>query len=150
SFGCCYGKPLEATSRRIQSLFSRFHFVFNGATKKIAYESGLDGVPVVPIQAVTCCAHVAIGLIAMLIFLKGFIIAAFVVTSVTTLRWRIFSETLRADYRGEGHISKYQIMSAVGIAYVIVIAALMADPTVQPDLSKGLTALWNPFVIVFY
>ena len=150
SFGCCYGKPLHATSPRIQSLFSRFHFVFNGATKKIAYESGLDGVAVVPIQAVTCCAHLAIGLIAMFIFLKGFIIAAFLVGSVSTLLWRIYSETLRADYRGKGRISKYQIMSAAGVVYTIVMATLIADPAVQPDLSKGLAALWNPFVIVFY
>jgi hypothetical protein len=150
SFGCCYGKPLSRTSPRVQRLFSRFHFIFNGPTKKIAYESGLDGVPVVPIQAMTYCAHAAAGLFAMLIFLRGFIVAPFVVSSITSLGWRIYSETFRADYRGEGRISKYQMMSAAGIVYTLAIAWLLSDPAVQPDLSKGLAVLWNPFVIVFY
>ncbi len=41
-------------------------------------------------------------------------------------------------------------MSAAGVVYTIVIAALMSDPAIQPNLSEGLTALWSPFVIVFY
>jgi prolipoprotein diacylglyceryl transferase len=150
SFGCCYGKPLNETSPRLRKFFSRFHFIFTGATKKIAYESGLDGVPVIPIQAVTSFAHIAAGLFAMLAFLKGFIIAAFIISSVMSYGWRIYSETLRADHRGEGRISKYQIMSAVGILYTIIVAALLREPDVQPDLSNGLHALWNPVVIVFY
>jgi hypothetical protein len=150
SFGCCYGKPLSETSSCVRRLFSRFHFIFNGPTKKIAYESGLDGVPVVPIQAVTYCAHAAIGLFGIGLFLKGFIVAAFVLSSIAALGWRIYSETLRADYRGEGRISKYQMISAAGIVYTLVIARLLGNPQIQPDLSKGLAALWNPFVIVFY
>ena len=150
SFGCCYGKPLSGMSPRIQNLFSRMHFVFDGATKKIAYESGLNGVPVVPIQAITCCAHILVGLVTMLIFLKGFVVAAFVVASVATYGWRIYSETLRADYRGEGRISKYQIMSAAGIVYVIVAAGFFKNPAKPPDLSLGFTAIWNPSVIIFY
>ena len=36
------------------------------------------------------------------------------------------------------------------LVYTLGGAALMADPAVQPDLSKGLAMLWNPSVIVFY
>src|SRR5262249_23327484 len=42
SFGCCYGKPLSQLSLPIQRLFRRWHFVFFGQTKKIAYASGLE------------------------------------------------------------------------------------------------------------
>ena len=87
---------------------------------------------------------------AMLIFLKGSIMAAFVVSSLTALLWRVYSEILRADYRGKGRASVYQILSAAGVVYTLGGAALMADPAVQPDLSKGLATLWNPSVIVFY
>ncbi len=45
----------------------------------------------------------------MLIFLKGSIMAAFVVSSLTALLWRVYSEILRADYRGKGRASVYQI-----------------------------------------
>ncbi len=86
----------------------------------------------------------------MLIFLKGSIMAAFVVSSLTALLWRVYSEILRADYRGKGRASVYQILSAAGVVYTLGGAALMADPAVQPDLSKGLATLWNPSVIVFY
>ncbi|PYS15928.1 MAG: hypothetical protein DMG17_13430 [Acidobacteria bacterium] len=41
-------------------------------------------------------------------------------------------------------------LSAAGVVYTLGGAALMADPAVQPDLSKGLATLWNPSVIVFY
>src|SRR5437867_374847 len=41
-------------------------------------------------------------------------------------------------------------LSAAGVVYTLGGAALMADPAVQPDLSKGLATLWNPSVIGFY
>ena len=53
SFGCCYGKQLSQCAPFLQTLFGKRNFIFSGKTKKIAYESGLDGEHVVPVQAVT-------------------------------------------------------------------------------------------------
>ncbi|HTU03447.1 MAG TPA: hypothetical protein VMG58_16575, partial [Candidatus Sulfotelmatobacter sp.] len=71
SFGCCYGKPLASLSPRLRALFARSAFVFAGATKKVAYEGGLEGEPVVPIQAITATLFVAIALVAASAFLRG-------------------------------------------------------------------------------
>ena len=51
SFGCCYGKPLDACSPTIRRLVRNRAFVFTGDTKKIAYAGGLAGRPVLPVQA---------------------------------------------------------------------------------------------------
>src|SRR5205085_1755107 len=71
SFGCCYGKPVEACSPLLRWLFKHFYFVYSGATKKIAYASHLEGRKVVPVQALTGFIFVGVGLAAMALFLAG-------------------------------------------------------------------------------
>ena len=75
SFGCCYGKPLSDVGPAARRLFDKFHFAFHGATKKIAYASGLEGIKVVPIQALTSVLYVATGLAGMLLFLGSSTVA---------------------------------------------------------------------------
>ncbi len=67
SFGCCYGKPITEVGPAARRWFEKFHFAFHGATKKIAYSSNLEGIKVVPIQALTSALYVAVGLVAMLL-----------------------------------------------------------------------------------
>ncbi len=154
SFGCCYGKPLSECSELTRKLLGSRAFVFSGKTKKIAYESGFVGVPVVPIQAMTAVVNTSVGLVGILLFLNSYYSAALILTLVVTQLWRVWSETLRADYRGEGKISLYQIMSALSILLVIGVAYVLptesgSGPLAPPDLRAGLVSLWDPEVILF-
>jgi len=70
--------------------------------------------------------------------------------TVTTQGWRSFSETLRADYRGEGKISAYQIMGMIGVLYALAVAYVLAGDSAGPlDLSAGMKSLWSPALILF-
>jgi hypothetical protein len=149
SFGCCYGKPLVECHPMLQRLLSRYGFVFSGKTKKISYESGLDGEPVVPIQAMTSSLFVGTGVVGIFLFLRGLFAESLIVTLTITQAWRIVSETLRSDYRGEGSWSAYQGLAAVAILYGVGIYFLAPRSTIDPaDLVQGLGSLWDPVVIL--
>ena len=150
SFGCCYGKSLAATSGLLKRLFTGRGFVFTGSTKKIAYAGGLEGIEVIPIQAITAVLYSVCGLVAAGMFLTSHLTGAFLLATIVTQGWRSFSENLRADYRGEGKISAYQIMGCAGVVYAIAAAYLLAPETVGlPDLAAGLRDLWSPALILF-
>jgi len=150
SFGCCYGKPLSEVAPRLRRLFERFHFAFQGETKKIAYASGLEGIKVVPIQVITAAVHFVIGLGGMLLFLESWYTAALSVTIVLSQLWRALSETLRADHRGGGPIfSTYQKLALAGAAYGVAAVPLFPPSgNIHADLAAGLATLWDPTVIV--
>jgi hypothetical protein len=150
SFGCCYGKPLSQSHPLLQKIFQKQHFVFSGATKKIAYTHGLDGEKVIPIQGVTAVIYCGAGLVGTYLFLQGFYLAAFMVTLVTTQLWRPISELFRADYRGEAKISAYQVMGVVSIIYSLVVTFLFPLPATQTlNVITGLRSLWDPAIIIF-
>jgi prolipoprotein diacylglyceryltransferase len=154
SFGCCYGKPISECSGLTRKLLGSWVFVFSGKTKKIAYESGFDGVPVVPIQAMTAVVNTSLGLVGILLFLNSYYATALILPLVSTQFWRVWSETLRADYRGAGKISLYQIMAVLSILFVMGVAyTLPAESGAQsvpiPDVTAGLASLWDPLVILF-
>lgn len=151
SFGCCYGKPLSACSGRVRRLFGGRGFVFTGETKKIAYAGGLEATEVIPVQAVTSVLYTLCGLAASALFLAGRFHAAFLSAIITTQLWRSLSETLRADYRGGGKVSAYQIMGIVAVLYsLLVVAALFpAEPVAAPQLALGLANIWSLPQILF-
>jgi hypothetical protein len=149
SFGCCYGKSLDDCSPFLQNLFKNHCFVFTGKTKKIAYASGLDGKKVLPVQALTASLFLFTALFCTYLFLKACHTAAFLIGVIITQGWRVFSETLRADYRGEGKLSTYQIMALVSIVTAIFLTYFFPAPDVFPDLRAGLALLWNPGMIFF-
>jgi hypothetical protein len=145
SFGCCYGRPLDQCPAWVQKVFGGHAFVFDGPNKKIAYESGLGGVPVVPIQAVSSAVLVATGLAGMILFLNGWFQAAFILPLAVSQGWRVFSETLRADYRGGSRISAYQWMAGAAVlGGLALILALPEYSAPQVHLEGGLKALWSP------
>ena len=149
SFGCCYGKALEKCPSWIQRLFSRYHFIFHGKNKKIAYASGLDCHKVVPIQAVTSIVYVASGLVSAVFFLTGHFRIAFALAIVATQSWRAISEIFRSDYRGNQKISAYQIMSVLAIVYMLGILWFVPTGQTHPvDLTLGLGALWHPGIVL--
>jgi hypothetical protein len=149
SFGCCYGKPLSQVSPRLTAWFRTRHFTFAGATKKAAYEGGLEMVPVIPIQAITALVFVGAGLVGLLLFLYGRPLAAFLVAWLSTQIWRTISEFFRSDYRGEGTWSVYQRLAIVGALYGAIVALVIPrESGLRPDLLAGLHALWTPSAIL--
>lgn len=151
SFGCCYGKPLSHSHSLIQRFFRNYHFMFSGKTKKIAYEGGLDGVKVIPIQAITAILYIVTGMVGTFFFLKSYYITAFILTMAVTLLWRSLSEMFRADYRGGGRISAYQIMAIVSIIYSLGIVSFLPYASIaRPDVTIGLLSLWNPALLFFF
>jgi hypothetical protein len=149
SFGCCYGKPLKVNGGWLHRILAPVSFTFSGKTKKIAYESGLDGIKVIPIQALTSVLYTACGMISILLYLEGDFRSAFLVSILFAHGWRIFSETLRADFRGGGHFSAYQKMSLVSM--ICAAGLVIAFPEVHglsTDIMRGLDLLWQPSVII--
>ncbi|MBK7485347.1 MAG: prolipoprotein diacylglyceryl transferase [Nitrospira sp.] len=149
SFGCCYGAPLNRSHPWIAGLFVHHHTAFAGETRKAAYESGLESVPLVPIQAMTAVVSVAAGMAGLWLFFRGRMAAAFLFTVVVTQMWRVGSECLRADYLGGRRVSWYQVLSLAGIAYAAFLAFWLTDvPSVPPDALRGIRLLWHPGVIL--
>lgn len=150
SFGCCYGKPLAESPTWLTSLLRHWAVCYFGSTKKIAYASNLEGTPVLPIQSMTATLHVVTGLIGCTLFLAGEFVAALVITVTVTQLWRVGSEFLRADFRGEGRLSTYQWMGLLAIPYTWLLPVWFpAGPTLwPPDLVAGLAVLWNPALLL--
>ena len=149
SYGCCYGKPIDDCGRLNQMLFSRLNFIFYGDIKKVAYESQLHGRKLVPIQAITCVLYTLGALLGTYLFLNGAFTQALLLTMMLTQLWRIFSETMRADFRGFSKISAYQKMGLLSVIYMVGVCYFVpAPPQVIPDIVHGLQVLWSPGVII--
>jgi hypothetical protein len=150
SFGCCYGKPLAKCSPWIRRVFGGYTFVFSGELKKIAYERALAGQCVAPIQAVTSVLYLSTAAVGILLYLNGRYAAALIITTIVTQIWRVLSEFLRADHRGGGRLSAYQIMAIGAAIYSFAIPSMFGAETLPaPDLETGLVSLWDPGVILF-
>ncbi len=150
SFGCCYGRPIEQCGPLLRRVFAPLAFTFHGPTKKIAYESGLAGRKVVPVQALTATLYCAAALLGIYLFLESEFLAALLVAVGVTQLWRTGSEFLRADYRGGGRISAYQIMAVAALGYTLAAALWLGpgQPANHPDLTRGLALLWNPALLL--
>jgi len=131
-------------------LFKKNYFIFRGKTKKIAYAHGYDNQKVLPIQAVTAIIFTASGILCLYLYLSGNYVSAFFVTVLITQSWRFLSEFYRADYRGDGKISAYQIMGLCSIPYAGFVAVFFPEGLGQsPNILKGLKSFWDPGVILF-
>lgn len=153
SFGCCYGKPLAQTPPALRELFRRYHFVFTGETKKVAYEGALAGEPVLPIQAITAVIFTLAGLVGSWLFLKSYWVASSLVALLTTQAWRVLSEFVRADFRGSfagGKLTIYQLMGILAIIYALALPPFVnSSPQIfAPDITQGLTALGKAQVLI--
>jgi hypothetical protein len=149
SFGCCYGRSLESLPVFFQKIFSNFNFIYSGETKKISYHDHMDGVKTVPVQAITAVLYTASGLAGLYLFLQGYYYHSFFLSLTVTQFWRFASEFLRADFRGGGVISAYQVMSLFTIPYYItyfMITGMVSSP--PPALVTGLKFIWSPEVLI--
>jgi len=151
SFGCCYGKPLAEVPKMLQPMFRHWHFIFFGATRKIAYAHHLEGVQVVPVQGITAVLYSLTALAGTYAFLNGAFRTALLLALVVSQLWRFASEFLRADYRGNGRISAYQFMSLFAAGYAVFLAyAAPVPPTQAPiSITQGLAVLWHPALLLF-
>ena len=150
SFGCCYGKPLNKCHPAVGMLFRRFHLRFSGKLKKIAYEGGFEGEPVVPVQAVTSALCFIAGLFSIYLFLYGHYRLSFLTAVVITQLWRFASEFLRADYRGKGRVSAYQFMSLAMAVYSFLIVIFLKEGNTAgvTTISEGIKNISTaPYVI---
>lgn len=130
-------------------MLSRFCFTFSGDTKKVAYEADLLERPLIPIQAVTAIISSLAGTIGVFFFLRSMWTSAMLAPIAITQLWRVFSETLRADYRDGGPVSAYQLMAIAALVYSLVwLASMKPAPPVSPNIISGLRALANTPVIV--
>ena len=148
SFGCCYGKPMDALPPVLRRLASPFGIVFHGQTKKAAYAGGLEGHTVLGIQAITAVLYTITGLTAVYLYLNGHFTSAYLSCILVTQIWRVFSEFMRADYRGGGSISAYQYMAGIVVCASVIYSIFLSAASQQTDLMTGLGVLWHPLVIV--
>jgi hypothetical protein len=149
SFGCCYGRAVSGMPGFFQRLFSRFNFIYTGKTKKVSYHDHMDGVETVPVQAITAVLYTVSGIAGLYLFLRGYYYHSFFISLTVTQLWRFLSEFLRADFRGGGVISAYQIMSLFTIPYYItyfMITGMVSSP--PPSLISGLSFIWSPGVLI--
>lgn len=150
SFGCCYGKPLESCPPWLRNLFRRWPAVFLGPTKKVAYEGKMEGEPLVPVQALSSLVNGALFAAGMVLFSRGLFLQAMSICLIGTQMWRTLSEFLRADYRGKGRISSYQVMSLAAMAFTMVLCFLLPERNpAMLTLSDALVVFWCPFNILF-
>lgn len=149
SFGCCYGVPLRNANPKIARLFHNRNLVIHGATKKAVYASGLDGEPLVPVQAVTSAVFAISGLAGVALFLAQQFRLAALIPVVASWGWRASSEWLRADHRGTSRLSPYQAMAVVSVIYLSAILLLVpgVSPT-EPDLALAFARLFSAPVIL--
>lgn len=150
SFGCCYGRPIAHDGDLVDRVFRGWGFRFSGSTKKIAYAGNLEAVEVIPVQAITAVLYTGCGLVASTLFLYGHHNAAFLLATTVTQGWRSVSELMRADYRGEGRVSAYQVMGIIGLVYAVALTLfLRQEPVVPAQIGHGLRQLWQPGLILF-
>lgn len=148
SFGCCYGRPIDQFPAAVRRWLAPLSVVYEGDTKKIAYADRLHQRPVVAVQAITAVLYTAVGLTGVMLFLQEHARGAYLLTVVGTQAWRFASEFIRADYRGGGRISAYQIMALAAILYAFGLCLLVDLPSMTTDISMGLRLLWSPGIIL--
>jgi hypothetical protein len=110
----------------------------------------MDGVKTVPVQAITALLYTASGLAGLYAFLKGHYYFSFFLSLIITQMWRFSSEFFRADFRGKGSISAYQVMSLFIIPYYIIYFMLtgiseLSCPGVSIRAEIRLESGYNPF-----
>jgi hypothetical protein len=118
--------------------------VIHGATKKAAYASGLDGEPLIPVQAVTSAVFAVSGIAGVALFLTRQFRLAALVPLIASWGWRTGSEWLRADHRGASRFSAYQVMAIVSVIYLSIVLLLMpAALPVVPDLAAAFAQVFS-------
>lgn len=134
SFGCCYGLRLSDSPAWLRRLFASRPAVVMGGTRKAAYASGCEGVPLLPVPAMSAVVLSLAGVVASLLFLAGHLRASALTALGVAFVWRFASEFLRADYRGKGKLSAYQWMALGCLFYAIPVVLSLSTVEVISDV----------------
>lgn len=149
SFGCCYGKPLNRSHPLVVRMLKGVAVKFTGETKKVSYAGNMAGVPLVPVQGITAMLYSATALGGAALFLSGKYAASFLLAMGVTQLWRIISEFLRDDYRGENRFSAYQWMGLGAVVYGAFTALYFrGENSLLPVADRIPGILWSPTVII--
>ncbi len=148
SFGCCYGRRLDDCGPGVKALFGWWPTVVLGGTRKAAYAGHCEGIPLLPIPAMSAVVLSAASLASGTLFLGGDFRAAGTLSLCVAFSWRFFSEFLRADYRGKGRLSAYQWMALACLLYVVPALALISPCARPPDIRLGLVLLSSPLALL--
>ncbi len=138
SFGCCYGRPISEVGPMERALYGSAATTYRGQLKKISYASNLENTPVVPVQSIASVVLFALFLIGLWLYWQQQFVACALLSVWGSQLWRLYSETLRADYRGGGKFSAYQWMAvATCLIATISIVATTGDASAQPRFALG-------------
>ena len=149
SFGCCYGKALKDCHPITRGIFNKISFIFDGPTKKTVYAGKLAEEPLLPVQAITSVILMATSVLGCTFFLEGEYRMALLISSSASQIWRIYSETLRADFRGPGQFTTYQRLTLPAIFYIFCASYFFDSGFILiPDLARGLEVVWHPGIIL--
>ena len=144
SFGCCYGRRLDGCGPWLQRVFRHAPAIVIGPTRKAAYAGGCEGVPLLPVPALSAVLLSGAGLAGVALFLDGSFRGAGAAALVVAFVWRFASEFLRADYRGGGRISAYQWMALLSLVSALATFVLLPGAAGAPLVLRGLRVLWTP------
>jgi len=142
SLGCCYGRPISEIGPLQRALYGTTATTYRGQLKKISYASNLENTPVVPVQSIASVVLLLLFVVGAWLFWRQQFVASALLSVWGSQLWRLYSETLRADYRGGGSISAYQWMAVATCAIAtITIAAAAGDTTLAPRFVHGWQAI---------
>jgi hypothetical protein len=144
SFGCCYGRRVEELPAPWRRLVTPLAVRFWGPTKKAVYASGLEGVALVPVQGMSTLIHGLAAWLGAEALVAGDVPGALAWAGIVPLAWRVVSECLRADFRGNARFSAYQWMAVVGMVWIGGILGLTPKATLSFDGVAALDALAHP------
>lgn len=152
SFGCCYGKDVDSlTNNFLKKVFERWNTVYTGRLKKVSYASNLCRQKTVPVQAMNIILYNTTGLVAIILFIKGYYISSILMVTTISQLYRFASEFLRADYRGEGKISAYQKMSIINIIAVTLYTIIFKSSWYPlAEIENGLAGIYNPTTMIVF
>ena len=138
SFGCCYGRPISAVGALQRALYGPSATTYRGQFKKISYASNLENAPVVPVQSIASVVLFALFLIGLWLYWQQRFVASALIAVWSSQLWRVYSETLRADYRGGGKFTAYQWMAAATcVLATLSVGMLASDSSSQPRFTQG-------------
>jgi prolipoprotein diacylglyceryltransferase len=146
SFGCCYGRRLSDSPRWLRRLFEHAPAVVVGRTRKAAYASGCEGVPLLPVPAMSTVVLSLAGVVASLLFLAGHLRASALTALGVAFTWRFASEFVRADYRGKGRFSSYQWMALLCLLYATPAALGLRAEEAVADVRLCVPLLGSPIL----
>ena len=149
SFGCGYGKPLDKSGPLERALYGRSATTYRGKLKKITYASNMENTPVIPVQSITSIVLFGLFLVGLWLFWRQHYGIALCVCLWGSQIWRVYSETLRADYRGEAHFTAYQWMAVATCAFATAAMLLLSDTAIPaPDFIRAWNAVTRLPVVV--